>query len=64
MSNKNHTGHPDARKTKYNPLAWINLVLLGIIVIACNYIGCLEYGRRDLSQAAGDPWRGRFPYPF
>ena len=50
MSKKPFTWHPDARKTKYNPLAWINLVLLAIIVIACNYIGCLEYGRRDLSQ--------------
>ena len=50
MSKQNYTGHPEARKTKYNPLAWINLVLLGIVVIACNYIGCMEYARRDLSQ--------------
>ena len=28
MSKKTYTGHPDARKTKYNPLAWVNLVLL------------------------------------
>lgn len=50
MRKKTYTGHPDARKTKYNPLAWINLVLLAIIVIACNYIGCHEYARHDLSQ--------------
>ena len=31
MSQKPYTGHPDARKTKYNPLAWVNLVLLAII---------------------------------
>lgn len=48
---KNDTGkHPDARKVKYNPLAWLNLVLLGIIVIACNYIGCHEYARHDLTE--------------
>ena len=50
MRKQTYTGHPDARKTKYNPLAWLNLVLLAIIVIACNYIGCSEYARRDLSQ--------------
>lgn len=50
MSKQNYTGHPEARKTKYNPLAWINLVLLAVVVIACNYIGCMEYARRDLSQ--------------
>lgn len=50
MSKTTYTGHSDARKTKYNPLAWVNLVLLAIIVIACNYIGCHEYARRDLSQ--------------
>lgn len=50
MSKQSYTGHPDARKTKYNPLAWINLVLLAIVVLACNYIGCMEYARRDLSQ--------------
>lgn len=50
MRKKTYTGHPDARKTKYNPLAWLNLFLLAIIVIACNYIGCHEYARRDLSQ--------------
>ena len=50
MKKQTYTGHPDARKQKYNPLAWLNLALLAIIVIACNYIGCHEYARRDLSQ--------------
>ena len=35
MSKKTYTGHPDARKTKYNPLAWVNLVLLAIIGALC-----------------------------
>lgn len=50
MSKQEYTGHPDARRAKGNPLAWINLVLLAIIVIACNYIGCEEYGRIDLTE--------------
>ena len=50
MSKTEYTGHPDARRSKGNPLAWINLVLLAIIVICCNYIGCREYGRVDLSE--------------
>ena len=50
MKKKTYTGHPDARKQKYNPLAWLNLLLLAIIVVACNYVGCHEYARRDLSQ--------------
>ncbi len=50
MSKSEYAGHPDARKPKGNPLAWINLVLLAIIVIACNYIGCKEYGRKDLTE--------------
>lgn len=50
MSKKEYTGHPDARRPKGTPLAWINLVLLAIIVICCNYIGCREYGRVDLSE--------------
>jgi len=50
MSKKEYTGHPDARRAKGNPLAWLNLVLLAIIVIACNYIGCKEYGRIDLTE--------------
>lgn len=32
------------------PLAWVNVALLFIIVIACNYIGCREYVRRDLTE--------------
>ena len=50
MSNKEFTGHPDARRPKNNPFAWINLAFLAIIVICCNYIGCREYGRLDLSE--------------
>ncbi|MBE6417073.1 MAG: hypothetical protein E7033_01250 [Akkermansiaceae bacterium] len=50
MSNKEFTGHPDARRPKNNPFAWINLAFLTIIVICCNYIGCREYGRLDLSE--------------
>ncbi len=50
MSKKEFTGHPDARRPKGNPLAWINLLLLSIIVLACNYIGCREYARADLSE--------------
>lgn len=50
MRKKDFTGHPDARRPKGNPLAWINLLLLSIIVIACNYIGCREYARCDLSE--------------
>lgn len=49
MSTNEYNGHPDARKAKGNPLAWINLFLLAVIVIACNYIGCHEYGRKDLT---------------
>ncbi len=50
MSKREYTGHPDARRPKGNPLAWFNLVLLAIIVIACNYIGCREYLRKDLTE--------------
>ncbi|MBR3926539.1 MAG: GldG family protein [Akkermansia sp.] len=50
MSKTKFTGHPDARRPKGNPLAWINLLLLSIIVLACNYIGCREYARMDLSE--------------
>ncbi len=50
MSKQGYTGHPDARKAKNNPLAWINLVLLSIIVIGANYIGCHEYARYDLTE--------------
>ena len=49
MSTNEYTGHPDARKPKGNPLAWLNLLLLAVIVIACNYIGCHEYARKDLT---------------
>lgn len=38
------------RKAERRPLAWLNIVLLGIIVVACNYIGCREYARRDLTE--------------
>lgn len=50
MSKSETTVHPDARKPRRNPLAWVNLLLLSIIVIACNYIGCNEYARKDLSE--------------
>lgn len=50
MSKKEYTGHPEARKPKNNPLAWLNLFLLAIIVLACNYIGCHEYIRHDLTE--------------
>lgn len=49
MSKNDYTGHPDARKPKGNPLAWLNLLLLAVIVLACNYIGCHEYARKDLT---------------
>ncbi len=50
MRKTNFTGHPDARRPKGNPLAWLNLLLLSIVVLACNYIGCREYARTDLSE--------------
>ena len=50
MSKKEYTGHPDARRPKSAPLSWINFVLLAIVVICCNYIGCREYGRVDVSE--------------
>ena len=42
--------NPAARRPKGSPLAWVNLFLLCIIVLACNYIGCREYGRKDLTE--------------
>lgn len=42
--------NPAAKRPKGSPLAWLNLFLLAIIVIACNYIGCNEYGRKDLTE--------------
>lgn len=50
MSQKEFTGHPEARRAKKNPLAWVLLALLAINIIALNYIGCREYGRIDLSE--------------
>ncbi|MBE6419139.1 MAG: hypothetical protein E7031_03335 [Akkermansiaceae bacterium] len=50
MSKTEYTGHPDARRPKKTPLSWIIFALLAIIVICCNYIGCREYGRIDLSE--------------
>lgn len=50
MSKRPYSGHPDARRPKGNFLAWLNLFLLTVIVIACNYIGCREYGRKDLTE--------------
>ncbi len=39
-----------ARKVKRPWLTWVNLVLLFIIVICLNYVGCHEYSRRDLTE--------------
>lgn len=50
MSKSNYQGHPDARRPRGNPIAWVNLLLLAVIVIACNYIGCREYARHDLTE--------------
>ncbi|MCH5284079.1 MAG: Gldg family protein [Akkermansiaceae bacterium] len=50
MSNKHTEINPQARRPKGSPLAWVNLLLLSIIVVACNYIGCKEYWRRDLTE--------------
>lgn len=50
MSNSDFKGHPEARRVRRSPLAWINLVLLVIIVIACNYISEREYVRHDLTE--------------
>lgn len=50
MSKKLYSGHPDARRPRGNTFAWVNLLLLAIIVISCNYIGCREYARKDLTE--------------
>lgn len=50
MSNKASDINPAARRPKGSPLAWLNLFLLAVIVLACNYIGCREYSRRDLTE--------------
>lgn len=50
MSKNTYQGHPDARRSKYKPLAWINLLLLAVVVLAVNYIGCREYARHDLTE--------------
>ncbi len=42
--------NPEARRPKGSPLAWLNLILLFIIVLACNYIACHEYARKDLTE--------------
>lgn len=39
-----------ARRQKSSPLAWLNLILMLIIVLACNYIAYHEYGRKDLTE--------------
>lgn len=44
------SSNPNARKAKSNPLAWINLVLLAVIVITLNFIAGREYVRRDLTE--------------
>lgn len=50
MSKNEYKAHPEARRIKGNPMAWVNLFLLAVIVIACNYIGCHEYARKDLTE--------------
>lgn len=50
MSKKEYTGHPDARRPSGHIMPWVHLALLIVIVIALNFIGCREYGRRDLSN--------------
>lgn len=47
---KNSEINPQARRPKGSPLAWFNLVLLAIIVLACNYIAYHEYARKDLTE--------------
>ncbi len=42
--------NPQARRPKGSPLAWLNLILLFIIVLTCNYIACHEYARKDLTE--------------
>lgn len=42
--------NPAARRPKGSPLAWLNLFLLSLIVLACNYVGCHEYVRKDLTE--------------
>lgn len=44
------SSNPNARKAKSNPIAWINLILLAIIVITLNFISGREYMRRDLTE--------------
>lgn len=50
MSKKHSDFNPAARRPKGSPLAWVNLALLFIIVLACNYIGYHEYGKKDLTE--------------
>ena len=50
MSKIKQDFNPAARRPKGSPLAWVNLILLFIIVVACNYISCHEYGRKDLTE--------------
>lgn len=38
------------KKHRGSVLAWINVVLIAIIVLTVNYIGCKEYARRDLTE--------------
>ncbi len=47
---KNSEINPQARRPKGSPLAWFNLILLAIIVLACNYIAYHEYARKDLTE--------------
>ncbi len=45
-SNKNEK----ARRAKKNPIAWVNLALLAILIITINFISSQEYTKRDLTE--------------
>lgn len=42
--------HAPARKVKRPWTSWLKLFLLFVIVVCLNYVGCHEYGRRDLTE--------------
>lgn len=50
VATDNSATNTDTRKPQKRPLSWINIALLFVIVITCNYIGCREYARRDLTE--------------
>ena len=46
----NEKPQESAKKVRAPWMTWVNLFLLTIIVICCNYVGCQEYYRRDLTE--------------